>query len=113
MVCKMKVKCYAVLDAKIADFHLAIFDIKNEGAMRQFSDAVNDKQTKWNKHPEDYSLWYVGEFDTAKGELSGVVPENLVNAVAVMSLAGPGVANSAQLDFFDRNGSEKIKEPVN
>lgn len=108
----MIVKCYAILDSKIADFHLAIFDIKNQGAMRQFSDAVNDKQTKWNKHPEDFSLWYVGEFDTQKGTMEGVVPENLVNAVAVMSLAPPNVSNSGQLDFFDKNGDVKIKEPV-
>lgn len=82
----MIVKCYAVYDAKINDYHLAIFDIKDEGAMRQFADAVNSKETKWNKHPEDYSLWFVGEFDTTKGELKQFLPANLVNAVAAMSL---------------------------
>lgn len=103
----MIVKCYAVLDAKIADFHLAIFDLKHEGAMRQFSDAVNDKQTKWNRHPEDYSLWYVGEFDTSKGKLEGAVPESLVNGVAVVSLK-----DSPQLDLF-KNGVEEQKPVVN
>lgn len=106
----MIVKCYAILDAKIADFHLAIFDIKNEGAMRQFSDAVNDQQTRWNKHPEDYSLWYVGEFDTTKGSLVGVVPENLVNAVAVLSLTKPKIE---QMELFKNNNVEKKEEPVN
>lgn len=103
----MIVKCYAVLDSKIADFHLAIFDIKHEGAIRQFSDAVNDKQTKWNRHPEDYSLWYVGNFDTGKGIMEGALPENLVNAVAIVSLRDP----APQLDLFKNNGEEK-KEPV-
>lgn len=101
----MKVKCYAVLDAKVSDFHLAIFDIKDEGAMRQFSDAVNDKQTKWNKHPEDYSLWYVGEFDTTKGQISGEIPVNLVNATAVLALGSP------QMDLFQNSGKD-VKEPV-
>lgn len=94
----MKVRCYAVFDAKIADFHLAIFDIKDEGAIRQFADAVSDKQTKWNKHPEDYSLWFVGVFDTSKGMLdgtptgeNGVLPVNLVNASAVLPLTVPEV----------------------
>lgn len=104
----MIIKCYAVLDAKIADFHLAIFDIKDEGAIRQFADAVNDKQTKWNRHPEDYSLWYVGEFDTSKGSLKGDVPQNLVNAVAIMSLKEPG----PPIELFAKNNVQE-NTPVN
>lgn len=99
----MKVKCYAVLDAKISDFHLAIFDIKDEGAIRQFADAVNDKQTKWNRHPEDYSLWSVGEFDTEKGIIQGSIPQNLVNATAIVSLN-----KSNKMDF----GEVENKEPA-
>lgn len=102
---KMIVNCYAVLDSKMADFQIAIFDIKHEGAIRQFSDVINEKRNNWHKHPEDYSLWYVGNFDSTKGMLEGVIPENLVNAVAVMSL------NKPQLDLFGENG-EKTKEAV-
>lgn len=105
----MKVNCYAVYDAKISDFHLAIFDIKHEGAIRQFSDAVNDKQTKWSRHPEDYSLWYIGEFDTTKGALTGVLPENLVNASAVISLTSRA---PEQIEMF-QNNNEKEKITVN
>lgn len=107
MVCDMKVKCYAVLDAKISDFHLAIFDIEDAGAIRQFSDAVNDNKTKWNRHPEDYSLWFVGTFDTSKGMMAGDIPVNLVNATACMSLKN----NVPQLDLFGKNNDE-AKEPV-
>jgi len=84
----MKDYCYAILDAKISDFHMAIFDIKDAGAMRQFSDAVNDSKTKWSKHPEDYSLWAIGSFDTEKGKLEGQIPQNLINATACLSLNG-------------------------
>lgn len=108
MVNKMKVKCYAILDAKVKEFHLAVFDLQHEGAIRQFSDVVQDSQTKWNKHPEDYSLWYVGDFDTEKGKMDGVIPENLVNAVAVMSITKP----IGQMELFGKNG-EKEKQPVN
>lgn len=103
----MIVKCYAVLDAKISDFHLAIFDIKDDGAIRQFNDAVNDTKTKWNRHPEDYSLWYVGEFDTSKGTMEGHIPNNLVNATALLSLRNPG----PQMDLFSKNG-EEVKETI-
>lgn len=103
----MKVKCYAVLDAKVADFQLAIFDIKDEGAIRQFADAINEKMNpRWAKHPEDYSLWCVGEFDSERGTIASLVPSNLVNGVAVLSLK-PGPVPDVQM--FP-NGSEK--EPV-
>ena len=55
----MKINCYAVFDAKIADYQLAIFDIKDEGAIRQFYDVLSDSNHRWSKHPEDYSLWSV------------------------------------------------------
>lgn len=84
----MKIKCYAVLDHKLSEFHLAVFDIKDQGAIRQFTDAVLDKQTKWNKHPEDYSLWKIGEFDTEKGELKGCIQQNLINATAILGVTG-------------------------
>lgn len=105
----MKIKCYAVLDAKIKDYHLAIFDIEHDGAMRQFSDAVNDKQTKWNRHPEDYSLWYVGEFDSQKAKMTGDIPENLVNALAVMSLK----KETPQLNIFGNDGQKEKEEVIN
>lgn len=83
----MIIKCYAVYDAKVSQYRIAIFDIEDGGAMRQFSDAVNgDKQHPWAQHPEDYSLWYIGEFDTRSAKLKDVVPINLVNATAVLSL---------------------------
>lgn len=109
MVFDMLIKCYAVLDSKIADFHLAIFDIKNEGAIRQFADAVNNKETKWNRHPEDYSLWFVGEFDTEKGTLMGGLPVNLVNAVAVMILGA-----TPQMELFEnfKTGIGQKKDEV-
>lgn len=107
MVFNMIVKCYAVLDAKIKDFHLAIFDIEHDGAIRQFSDAVNDKNTRWGKHPEDYSLWYVGQFDSRKPEIVPEVPENLVNALAVLAMSKPG---DPQLNLF--NGNDEKAEKI-
>lgn len=86
---KMKINCYAVFDAKIADYHLSIFDIKDEGAIRQFYDVLGDQNHRWAKHPEDYSLWSVGTFDTTKGTMEGWPPINLVNAVALKSVKEP------------------------
>jgi hypothetical protein len=32
-------------------------------ALRSFIDEVNNSESPFHKHPEDYSLFFVGEFD--------------------------------------------------
>lgn len=32
-------------------------------AIRTFEDAVNDPQSPFNKHPEDYTLFHIGSYD--------------------------------------------------
>lgn len=85
----MKVNCYSVFDAKLAEYHMCIFDIKDEGAIRQFSDVIGDPNHRWSKHPEDYSLWSVGTYDTEKGTMIPRVPVNLVTASALKSVKTP------------------------
>lgn len=82
----MIVNCYSVYDAKLADYHMCIYDIKDEGAVRQFVDVLSDKNHRWARHPEDYSLWFVGSYDTASGELVKAVPRSLVSAAALQNV---------------------------
>lgn len=46
-------------------------------AVRSFGDVVNERGTEFNKHPEDYILFKLGEFDERTGELVPVAPESL------------------------------------
>ena len=45
-------------------------------AIRSFSDAVQDQDSAFNKHPEDYSLWEIGEFDDQTGEIIYYTPHH-------------------------------------
>lgn len=61
-------KLYSVYDKKAAAFS-NLHPFSSDGlAVRDFTDAVREKDTALSKHPEDYSLWYIGEFDQVKGE---------------------------------------------
>lgn len=66
----MKVKIYAVLDTKISAFMQPFFALTNGQAMRMFGDTVEDTNSNFHKHPEDYALYYLGEFDDASGKLT-------------------------------------------
>lgn len=44
-------------------------------ALRSFSNAVNDKNMgDLNKHPKDFILYLIAEFDDQKGLMSSVIP---------------------------------------
>lgn len=84
----MIIKLFAVFDSKAALFGQPFSDQQEGSAIRNFSDAVNDASNPnnmWNRHPEDFSLFQVGEFDNNSGELIPTVPKSLVTASALRS----------------------------
>lgn len=85
----MIIKLFAVFDSKAALFGQPFSDQQEGSAIRNFSDAVNDSSNPnnlWNKHPEDFSLFQIGEFDNNSGELIPCVPKSLVTASALRSI---------------------------
>ena len=63
----MEKKIYTVFDAKV-EAYLDIFLARTHGeALRSFSDAVGQDGHPFSEHPEDYTLFYVGDFDVDSG----------------------------------------------
>lgn len=67
----MKYKVCAVLDSKLGEYGQPFFVTAIGQAVRSFGDEVKraDPQNMLNKHPEDFSLWHIGEFDSETAEL--------------------------------------------
>lgn len=60
-------KYYAVYDSKVGAYEQP-FPMRTKGeALRSWVDVVNDEKTKFNKHPEDFTLMELGEYDDEKG----------------------------------------------
>ena len=58
----MEYKVYSIFDSKIEAF-LQPFCAQTKGqAIRMFTDSVNDPQTMFSKHPEDYVLFELGSW---------------------------------------------------
>jgi len=65
----MKFGIFAIYDTKAAA-HLPPFFLPTRGlAIRAFTDCVNDSTHQFSKHPEDYTLFLVGNFDDVSGEI--------------------------------------------
>lgn len=63
----MNLKAFSVFDQKVGAFMPPIFYQTTGQAERAFGDAVKDDTTGIAKHPEDYSLHSIGEFDQDRG----------------------------------------------
>lgn len=66
----MRYKVLTVRDRAIDAYGQPFFSASIGGAVRSFSDEVNRsaENNQFNKHPEDFDLYLLGEFDDQTGE---------------------------------------------
>lgn len=63
----MILRAYSVRDLKASAFATPFFLSTDAVAIRTFSDAIADKSHPMAAHPEDYQLFYLGEFEDQSG----------------------------------------------
>lgn len=63
----MNLKAFAVRDNKIASFKTPFYHHHTGEALRSWEDLANDPQSIVHKHPEDFSLYEIGEFNVDNG----------------------------------------------
>lgn len=68
---------FAVYDTKLTAYATPFFMPTVAAAKRAFAGAVEDPSTMLHKHPSDFALYHVGEFDDESGALNSCLPENL------------------------------------
>ena len=76
---------FTILDTKSAAY-MTPFCVSTAGvALRHFSDSVNNSDTPFFKHPEDYILFHIGYFDEHTGELVTQPPASVAKAVDLIT----------------------------
>lgn len=71
----MKSRGYSVFDTKAGAFNYPFFVRNDELAIRLFIDALTNPDSNISKHPEDYSLHLLTEFDSDTGVLTESHPK--------------------------------------
>lgn len=56
-------KIYTVYDSKIEAYLPPFFMQSHAAAIRALSDTMRDDKHPFSMHPEDYTFYYLGEFD--------------------------------------------------
>ncbi|UDN67624.1 nonstructural protein [robinz microvirus RP_76] len=103
---------YSVFDRKALVYHAPWFAVSDGAAARSFADLATDPNTSVGRHPGDYVLYLVADWDDTAGIVMPISPA--VHVVDALSLVP-----SRQPDFFagtddltraatNRNGKEVI-----
>lgn len=82
----MNTKIYTIFDTKVEAYMAPFTSPQHGSAIRAFTDTVLDEGTTFHAHPEDYTLFYIGDFDPNTGLIEpALTPVSLVkgNEVAI------------------------------
>lgn len=63
----MILRAFTVYDSKVEAYLRPFFMQTPAEAIRAFTETVNDGQSPFCKHPEDFTLFEVGTFDESTG----------------------------------------------
>lgn len=74
----MITKVFCIYDSKAKVFQLPFFMPTIGAAVRAFEDLVMDKSTMVNRHPDDFVLYEIGQYDDSNAETIAHHPISLV-----------------------------------
>lgn len=63
-------KVFAVRDRAVDSFGQPIFSVAAGAVVRSFTDEIRKDGTEFNRHPDDYDLYELGEFEQSTGVFS-------------------------------------------
>lgn len=81
-------KIIAIKDRAIDAYGQPIFVRATGQATRSFIDEINNEKSEMAKHPEDYDLYLLGEYDERSGQVQS-------EPIPALLLRGQDVINTA------------------
>ncbi len=102
----MKHRIFSVYDEK-AHAYLPPFVFPETGmAVRTFGDCLTDDGHQFGKHPSDYTLFDLGEFDDSNGAIESVGRGKVANGVELLGVSDSAAGNGfAPDDLEDSHAS--------
>lgn len=87
----MILKVFSVYDTKTKSYSNPFYSPTPDSAIRAFVDITNNPKSDVNRHPSDYILHQIGEFDDSTGLLTPQTPViNLgIGSDYLKSMPGP------------------------
>jgi len=82
----MILKAFSIRDQKAEAYNTPFFQKTHGEAERNFKTLVNDPKSTVHQFPEDYDLYYLGEYNDQNGQLVALdTPQHVVKAIQVIN----------------------------
>lgn len=105
----MKMNVYSVYDKAVNAF-LQPFYARSAGeAIRSFTELANDSNTNVGRHPTDFLLMFLGEYDDNSGLFNCQEPMRLLGATEVLKV-DPFVQPTDGSNRMGLNGQNGVRE---
>lgn len=79
----MNLKIFAIYDKKAQAYANPFYFHHKAEALRGLEDVCKDPQSRLNRHPADFAMYQIGEWDDRSGKITSLpVPEFLEEALA-------------------------------
>lgn len=81
----MLTKLYSIRDQKAEIFNVPFMKKTHGEAERDFKSLCNDPQSTVSKYPEDFDLYYIGDYDDNTGKIMPLdTPQHVVKAIQMV-----------------------------
>lgn len=81
----MLLKAFSIRDQKAEVFNTPFFQKTHGEAERNFRTLVNDQKSTVFQFPEDFDLYYVGDYDDVLGTFRSLeTPQHVIKAVQLV-----------------------------
>lgn len=82
----MQLKMYTVRDAKAEVYNAPFYKRSHGEAERDFAMAIRDEKNPSAKYPEDFDLFFVGEYDDQTGVVKPLAtPQHIAKAIDLVN----------------------------
>lgn len=82
---------FTIRDSKAEYFYPPAYNKTHGEAERTFRDLAQNQETQIGKHPEDFDLYFTGEFDDQTGKVTPLdSPQHIVKAIALVNSTKQG-----------------------
>lgn len=78
---KMRLKVFAIRDTKAEVYNTPFYQQSHGEAERNFQTLVNDNKSTVSQYPEDFDLYFLGEYDDNLGTFFTEPPKHVIKAV--------------------------------
>jgi len=80
----MRLKAFTIRDSKGEVFNTPFFQKTHGEAERSFMELTRDPKSMVSKYPDDFDLYYIGEYDDQTGVVKSLeTPQHLAKAATI------------------------------